>query len=156
MRALALAMVASCFAACIPVAVAQNANPAMSREAPARLVERAERIWAEALVSKDLQQLAGVLDQRFRLITLGVPGSTDYEGYLRQQGDPDRAYRAMTPTHVSVSVSGDIAVAVVTMRVGWPDGFERPHRNWQFTDTWIRADGEWRVVARVSQPVQPV
>lgn len=152
MRALLIA-VTFCIGAGLPGATAQTESAVVSEIASAQLVERAERIWAEALVTKDLQQLSGVLDPKFRLVAVGNASSLDHEAYLQQQSDIDRTYGAMTPTSIDVSVNGNIAVAVVSMTVDWPESFQHRHRYWQFTDIWMRERGEWRALSRVSQPL---
>jgi len=149
MRASAIALIAIGLATYTSQVPAQT----ISGESTAHQIELAERAWADALVSKDDQQLAALLDARFRLVMVGASSSLSREEYLRQQSDSDRVYEAMTPTNIAVSVNGDIAVAVVNMTVAWPSRFQERHRHWQFTDTWILDDGEWRVVTRVSQPV---
>jgi hypothetical protein len=151
MRALAIALFAVGFAAFTSQVAAQT----ISGESAAHEIELAERAWADALVSKDEQQLAALLDARFRLVMVGTSSSLSREEYLRQQSDSDRAYEAMTPTNIAISVNGDVAVAVVNMTVAWPSRFQERHPHWRFTDTWCLDDGEWRVVTRVSQPVVP-
>jgi len=87
MRAWVIAIILVFFVANVPSAAGQSTSAAVPEVPSAQLVERAERRWAEALVSKDAQELATALEQRFRLITVGA-GSLDLgrDGYLRQQG----------------------------------------------------------------------
>jgi hypothetical protein len=151
MRALAIFVIVSCLGADIASAAAQRTSAAVAEEAPVQLVERAERIWAEALGNKDRQRLEGVLDERFQLINVDLPGSRDRDGYLRQLSDANWPARMMTPTSISVSVNGKIAVAVVSMTIDWDFQW---YRHWKFIDTWIWADGEWRVVSRVGQAIR--
>lgn len=151
MRILIVA-IAFCLGVSAASAMAQGAGATTSESASAR-IENAERVWAEALVSKDLRQLAGVLDDGFHLTMVGTSNVLDREAYLRQQSDADRAYRAMTPTSISVSVNGNTAIAIVEMTVDWPEAVQPRHRYWRFTDTWVLDDGAWRAVNRASQAV---
>ena len=126
--------------------------PAARAADPSGEVAVRERAWAAAAVSKELETLAALLHPDFRLVLLYRPGpGIDRTMYLAMQAhDPFWAFRAMTPTAIDVETHGAIAIARVDMSVGWPDGVSMPSK-FVFTDIWVRMDGHWLVVTRLSQ-----
>jgi ketosteroid isomerase-like protein len=129
-------------------------RPSEAQVSPAKAtasVQELERAWADALVSQDIQRVSGLLDARFQLVMAVNSNSANAEAYLELS--KERAYKSMAPTIVNVAVNGDVAVAVVDMKVGWPDSSPSMHPTWRFTDTWIQADGKWQAVSRVAQPI---
>jgi ketosteroid isomerase-like protein len=118
---------------------------------PQSVIEESERAWADALLKQDVARVSGLLDPRFQLAMVGNFNSATVEAYL--QLSKERAYKAMAPTIVNVAVNGDVAVAIVDMKVGWPEGFPPLHSYWRFTDTWLQDGNTWRAVSRVAQPI---
>ncbi len=122
-------------------------------EDPTAEIVAGERAWAEAAVTKDLTPLEALLHPSFRLVVLYFPDDAglDRRRYLAAQvHERSWAFRAMDPERIEVTVDGAVAVAKVTMTVGWPEGVDRPTR-YLFTDIWANDGAGWRVVTRLSQ-----
>lgn len=118
-------------------------------------IATAEQTWAEALMGRDVGQVERVPDPRFRLIMADTAASAD-RGASLQLSD-EQEYKSMVANIESVVVRGNVAVAVVEMNVGWPDGFPSAPSDWEFIDRWVNSAGTWRTVSRAAQTAeQPV
>lgn len=107
-------------------------------------VRRLEGDWVVAWNAQDYAFMERVLAPQFMLASSGGAQGTTFnnrEGWLKNaRGMAQLPFEA---TVVDVIVSGDTAVA--TLKARW-------RRKSFLTDTWVKRDGQWRVIFRHSAP----
>ena len=120
-----------------------------SRDAAEDYIKRSEQQWAEASMKRDTATVERIVADDF----VGIDPSGAYfrkadelAGVGKNEGD----YVAAKSNEVTVRFYGDAAVAQGSESWQKRSG-ERGRYVW--TDTWIRRDGKWQIVAAVDVKV---
>lgn len=117
-------------------------------------VMRGEQAWAGAMQAGERARLEPILADEFRLTFIDA----DAPVVTREQWLSNLAVMSFGPVSMvnpTVTLHGD-DVATVRMRMTLEDWYAGDHRlppDYDVTDTWIRRDGRWQVVSRISEPV---
>jgi ketosteroid isomerase-like protein len=125
-------------------AAAQRAPAAGGSSATARTLTALEEGWARGVVRRDTAMFARLLDPRF--VYTEDATVMDKAQVIASIRDGDRVERA-TNSDMTVHDHGGTAVVTGILRLQGraKDGpFDRRYR---FTDTWLRRNGGWRIIA---------
>jgi ketosteroid isomerase-like protein len=113
-----------------------------------------ENAWASALVADDLNFVASIMHNDFRLIrAYGDAPPISKDMYLGMKG---MSVLSADVTSVKVSTEMDsIVVARTTWTMNWEqDGVGKLPPHFDVIDTWKKnKNGEWQILSRVSQTV---
>lgn len=141
MRVLVLSALAVALAA---TTLAAQPSAARSASATERTLTRLENEWARALVQRDTATFRRLLAPRFVYTEdAQMMGKDDV---IRGVVGPDRVEWAGNED-MQIHDYGNTAVVTGILAVkgtGKSGAFSRRYR---FTDTWLRTDGRWRVIA---------
>ena len=139
-------IVASCLLVCIAsVANAQQANAATTRSADERAVLDLEEAWAKGVVKRDAATFKRLL----------APGFVYTEDDRVQTGDQltsDIISGTDTVTEARNEQMQTRAFDNAMIVTGWlimqgRSGGKPFNRRYRFTDTWLKRDGQWRIIA---------
>ncbi|HEV7158781.1 MAG TPA: nuclear transport factor 2 family protein [Caulobacteraceae bacterium] len=121
-----------------------GARSEAAHAAAERLITHGEQAWGQAYVRGDVATIQRLLDARFRGID---PRGAVYDkaSVIREvQKIPHETSDEVGP--VTVRFFGGAAIAQAReYEVGPPP--QRKRANRAFTDTWVRINGRWRIVA---------
>ena len=110
----------------------------------ARALVALENEWARGVVRRDTALFARMLDPRFVYTEdAAVMGKDEVIKSIR---DGDRVERA-TNSDMVVHDHGNTAVVTGILRLEGSAANGRFDRRYRFTDTWLRRDGRWRIIA---------
>lgn len=123
-----------------------------------------EAEWADALENKDLERLDALLAAEYRLTFVDAwPGPADAE-----KPEVDRARWLENTRGMSfgliemhdlkvMPLGNNVAIARLRMVLNdWRMGDEKLPSTYDVTDVWVRRDGRWQVVNRISEPLAPL
>ena len=119
-------------------------------------IVEAEREWADVVTRRDRAAADRILADEFRLTgpeleRLSTGQATTKENWLETL--PFIEVRVFDLSDIEVRVYGRAAVAFVRARLDWSiRGRPLPSR-YMLTDLWVRREGRWQVVTRVSEPL---
>ena len=135
---LALAVAAT---ACVHASITTNGSSDADRQQIAAL----EEDWIKAVVARD----AGAFD---RLLHPTFTYTEDGKLYSRAQLISDVQTTADTVTSgrnedMSVRVSGNVGIVTGWLVLVGRSGGRAFERRYRYTDTWVKDDGRWRVIA---------
>jgi ketosteroid isomerase-like protein len=109
-----------------------------------------EQAWADALLKADMATVADLMHPHFRLVrAYGDAPPISREMYLGAQG---MTVHSVEIERADVTFMGDVAIVDMVMNFDWESAEhgQLPPR-FRLTDTWLVDDGQWKVIARVSQ-----
>lgn len=137
------------------VMLAAIALPASARDAAQdeRDIRQIEAAICEAFEKGDADYLRTALDEQF-ILTASNGIVTDRAQNIAEveQGDP--AYEVFRNHDQVFHFYGDAAVVTGITTVKGSSGGEAFAAEFQFTDTWVRADGQWKLVASHASRLQ--
>lgn len=116
----------------------------------------AEREWADVVIRRDTVSADRILSDEFRLTgpqleRLSTGGVTTKDVWLAKLHLID--IRSFDLGDMQITVFGSAAVALVRATLDWSiDGRQLPS-SYMLTDLWVKRDGRWQVVTRVSEPL---
>jgi ketosteroid isomerase-like protein len=152
---LTLASAASLFVSCSQSAepVAPEATPALTAQAVAQSPEEAvaeitqlERDWVAAIVNKDPATLERLLAEDFNGTSV-TGGTFPKRDAIEDLKAGTYVVQSMDMDEVSVNVYGDAAVSFISQKEKSTYAGKDSSGHYHFTNTWIKKDGKWQVVA---------
>jgi ketosteroid isomerase-like protein len=128
----------------IALAISCAAPAAAQTSATARALVALENGWARGVVRRDTAMFRRLLDPRF----VYTEDSTvmNAEQVIASIRDGDRVDRA-TNSDMTIHEHGNTAVVTGILRLEGRTKSGRFDRRYRFTDTWLRRDGSWRIIA---------
>lgn len=132
-------------AAALLATLGHAAEPADERAADRRIIMEGERAWCMAFVTGDGPALSRLLDDSFR----GVAPSGSFYDKAEAVGDVSQTPHQSIPNSIddiTVRFYDDTAIVQAHERGIGPSPEQTPE-DLIFTDTWIKRDGRWRIVA---------
>src|SRR3954464_13152224 len=126
------------------VLLALAAPAAAQNSATARALVALGEGWARGVVRRDTAMCRRLLDPRF----VYTEDSTvmNAEQVIASIRDGDRVDRA-TNSSMTIHDHGNPAVVTGVLRLQGRTKSGRFDRRYRFTDTWLRRDGTWRIIA---------
>jgi ketosteroid isomerase-like protein len=115
-------------------------------------IRKLERDWAQAIIKSG----ATAVDQYEAddIVKTDPSGHvTDKAQDERDLGSGDLKFESMELSDMTVRVYGDAAVAAGTNNLNGTYKGEDISGKYRFTDTWVRRNGKWQVVASAVEPV---
>ena len=112
----------------------------------AAAITQLEHDWVNAIVAKDTKTLDRIISDDFNGTT---PESYDFPKSMAIDDIKTGTYavQSMVLDDVSVNVFGDAAVAFTSQQEKSTYAGKDRSGHYHFTDTWIKRDGRWQVVA---------
>jgi hypothetical protein len=107
---------------------------------------KVEATLCRAFETGDVEALRKGLDARFTL-TDSKGTVTDLEQNLAEVSRKDPVYEVFRNHHQKVRLYGDAAVVTGITTLKGHSGKTRFAGDFQFTDTWIHRDGQWKLAA---------
>jgi ketosteroid isomerase-like protein len=122
------------------------AGPRDSNQSVEATITQLERNWAAAIVNRDMEALERLLAKEFN----GT--SPNAHTYSREMAIADLksgiyAVDKMNLDEISVNVFGNTAVAFTSQEEKSRYGNEDFSGHYHYTDTWVKRNGRWQVVA---------
>jgi ketosteroid isomerase-like protein len=132
-----------------------NDSPKASSASEQEIVE-AEKEWADVVMRKDKHAADMILADEFTLtgpelqrISTGRAATKD----VWMETLPLIEVRSFDLNDMQITVYGSAAVAFVSAMLDWSiQGRPLPSR-YMLTDLWVKREGRWKVVTRVSEPL---
>jgi hypothetical protein len=119
-----------------------------------------EHAWAEAMRHHDMTALEEILATEFRLsfvdVSKGPPGKPEVPRELWLSNLEQMTFGPVEMIGMHVSMQGE-HVATVRMRMelhDWKWGEHVIPPSYDVTDIWVRRDGRWQAVNRISEPLE--
>lgn len=115
-----------------------------------------EHQWTAAMRAHDLGTLDDILAEEFRLSFVDFPGALPREQWLANL--ENMTFGPIEMDRLRVSMQGE-NVATVRMRMtlhDWYWGEDPIPAEYDLTDVWVRRDGRWQVINRISEPLEPM
>ena len=100
--------------------------------------------WARGVVRRDTALFGRMLDPRF--VYTEDAAVMNKDDVIKSIRDGDRVERA-TNSDMVVHDHGNTAVVTGILRLEGSAANGRFDRRYRFTDTWLRRDGRWRIIA---------
>ncbi|MFG0283893.1 MAG: nuclear transport factor 2 family protein [Phycisphaerales bacterium JB039] len=128
-------------------------------DAGAGLLDR-EQAWADAMSAHDSDVLDEILAPEYRLTyvpDLGFPGKPEVTREMWLENLEVMTFGPITMSQQRVTMCGD-NIAVVEMQMTleqWQAAGQTLPPNYHLADIWVRRDGRWQVVNRISEPLDP-
>jgi len=124
--------------------MAAGANESPDRQADRDAISLGERNWTRAYVTGDPSIVASMLNERFRGIRIDGTAYGKAEALEAIHAEPHDSSDEIT--EFDLQFHGDTAIATVREKdIGAAPEY-KPH--WRtITDTWVKIDGRWQVVA---------
>lgn len=140
--------------ACASTLVQAQSPAAGDAKAVEAKIKELGELWGKAIMKKDPTVLDPIVADDFVGTNSKGKVSTKKEMYAAMKGDTD-TYTAATDSDVKVHVFGnDVAVATgSSTEKGKTKEGEEFTRTYQWTDTWLRRDGKWQVIASQSAQI---
>lgn len=131
-------------------------------DAVRQVVDR-EHEWAESMQAHDFAALDDILAEEFRLtfveapdfIPPGAPPELPRQAWL--DNTRQMTFGSIDMSNLNVYFHGrNVATVRMDMTLeDWRFNGELIPPDYELTDIWVRRDGRWQVVNRVSEPVEP-
>ena len=130
------------------VLLAAFVSPASARDAESdkRDILQVEAALCHAFEVGDVESVRKVLDQRFTL-TSSTGVVTDLAQNLKEVETRQPAYDVFRNHGQAIRVYGDAAVVTGITTVKGRSGGDAFAADFQFTDTWVHRDGQWKLAA---------
>ncbi|MBN8233327.1 nuclear transport factor 2 family protein [Corallococcus macrosporus] len=122
--------------------VAEARDPAQDE----RELLKVEAALCRAFETADVATLRKSLDARFTL-TDSKGTVTDLEQNLAEVAKKDPVYEVFRNHHQKVRLYGDAAVVTGITTLKGHSGKTQFEGDYQFTDTWVYRDGQWKLAA---------
>lgn len=110
-----------------------------------RAIEAGEATWARSIPAGDVAAMQALLDEDYRGVAPDGSRTTKAEELEGLKSGPQH-FVSNRLVEVHVRLYGDAAVAEGIEQWEKRDGEPRTGR-WVWTDTWVRREGRWRIVA---------
>ena len=148
--------------AAVMVALALNLGACAGGPQPdagAELLDR-EQAWTDAMSDHDYDALDEILAPEYRLTfvpDLGFPGKPEVTREMWLENLAVMTFGPITMSQQRATLLGDnIAVVEMQMKLDqWQAAGQTLPPNYHLADIWVRRDGRWQVVNRISEPLDP-
>jgi ketosteroid isomerase-like protein len=132
-----------------------NEAPTATSSDEQEIVE-AEREWADVIIRKDQVAADRILADEFRLTgpqlqRLSTGRATAKDVWLETL--PLIDVQSFDFSDMQITIYGSAAVAFVRATLDWSIQGRPLPRLYMLTDLWVKRDGRWQVVTRVSEPL---
>jgi hypothetical protein len=128
------------------LALATGAAEARDPAQDERELLKVEAALCRAFETGDVAMLRKSLDARFTL-TDSKGTVTDLEQNLAEVAKKDPVYEVFRNHHQKIRLYGDAAVVTGITTLKGHSGKTRFEGDFQFTDTWVYRDGQWKLAA---------
>lgn len=109
-----------------------------------------ENVWSRAWGNNEIKVLTDLLDERFLCV--------DLNGRLRNKAEAledvqDSQIHQVLMSSIDVRLHGDTAVVTGLFQIMAVEHGKFAQRKGRFIDTWLRRDGKWLAIGRLTTPV---
>jgi ketosteroid isomerase-like protein len=119
-------------------------------------IKDAESAWADAVMRKDKEAAGKIVADEFRLTgpdlqILSTGRAATKDDWMQTLELIE--VKSFDLSHMQIAIYGSAAVVFVRAAMDWSiQGRPLPSR-YMLTDLWVKRDGRWQVVTRVSEPL---
>ena len=130
---------------------ANHGHERQSRSVDQRLME-IEREWARAIIAADAEKIREILAPE---VVLTAPDGTvlNREDDLAELVRGEFKAEVFDPREMRVKVYGSCAVVIGSTTVTGMYKGKKLHDQFRWTDTFVKRDGKWRIVASQATPI---
>jgi len=132
----------------IAVLLVALVSPASARDAEGdkRDILEVEAALCHAFEVGDVESVRKALDERFTL-TSSTGVVTDLAQNLKEVATREPAYEVFRNHGQAIRLYGDAAIVIGITTVKGRSGGDAFAADFQFTDTWVHRDGQWKLAA---------
>ena len=136
------------------IAVLPGISPAQEKPDTAT-IRALEQKWTESYKQHSIDILSSLLADDF-VITIEDGNVYSKTGYISHTADASVKVEVAEQSDMKVRIHGDTAVVTGAYHERGTSGGKRYEYHDRFTDTWMKVNGKWQVVAsHYSVPVKP-